>query len=132
MIQSVDSTDLAEAIHARAAAPVDVLLQVDSSGEETKFGLDPTELVAAARMIGQLDRIRIRGLMTIGPMTDDDTRIRHSFRLVRSQFEELRDMSIPNCAMEILSMGMSGDYEIAIEEGSNMIRVGTAIFGERS
>ena len=132
MIQSVDSYELADAINTRTDSPVEILLQVDSSGEETKYGLDPEVLVDNVRRICQLEKIHIRGLMTIGPLTDDETRIRHSFRLTRSLFEELRDMSLPNCEMEFLSMGMSGDYKIAIEEGSNMIRVGTVLFGERT
>jgi pyridoxal phosphate enzyme (YggS family) len=131
MIQSVDSHELAEAINVRADSPVEILLQVDTSGEETKFGLDPETLIGTAKRISALDKIHIRGLMTIGPLTDDETRIRHSFRLTRSLFEELRDMSLPNCEMEFLSMGMSADYKVAIVEGSNMIRVGTVIFGER-
>jgi pyridoxal phosphate enzyme (YggS family) len=132
MIQSVDSYELADAINTRTDPPVEIFLQVDSSGEETKYGLDPEMLVDEVRKISMLDKIHIRGLMTIGPLTDDETRIRHSFRLTRSLFEELRDMSLPNCEMKFLSMGMSGDYKIAIEEGSNMIRVGTVIFGERT
>ncbi|MCK4657788.1 MAG: YggS family pyridoxal phosphate-dependent enzyme [candidate division Zixibacteria bacterium] len=132
MIQSVDSYELADAINTRTDPPVEILLQVDSSGEETKFGLDPETLIDTAKRISMLDKIQIRGLMTIGPLTDDETRIMHSFKMTRSLFEELRDMSLPNCEMKFLSMGMSGDYRIAIEEGSNMIRVGTAIFGERT
>ncbi len=132
MIQSVDSYELAEAINTRTYSPVKILLQVDSSGEETKFGLDPDMLIDTAKRISMLDKIQMRGLMTIGPLTDDETRIRHSFRLTRSLFEELLDMSLPNCEMKFLSMGMSSDYRIAVEEGSNMIRVGTVIFGERT
>jgi pyridoxal phosphate enzyme (YggS family) len=132
LIQSVDSYELAEAINTRTDSPVEILLQVDSSGEETKFGLDPETLIDTAKKISMLDKMQLRGLMTIGPLTDDETRIRHIFRLTRSLFEELRDMTLPNCEMRFLSMGMSGDYRIAIEEGSNMIRVGTVIFGERT
>ncbi len=132
LVQSVDSYELAEAINTRTESPVEILLQVDSSGEETKFGLDPETLIDTAKRISMLDKIQMCGLMTIGPLTDDETRIRHSFKMTRSLFEELRDMSLPNCEMKFLSMGMSGDYKIAIDEGSNMIRVGTVIFGERT
>jgi pyridoxal phosphate enzyme (YggS family) len=131
MIQSVDSYSLAEAINARATSPVEVLLQVDSSGEETKYGFHPDEVEDAVGRISELGRLCVRGLMTIGPMTDDETRIRHSFRMTRTLYADLHDMGLPNCEMELLSMGMSNDYKIAIEEGSNMIRVGTAIFGAR-
>ena len=131
MIQSVDSCELAEAINARAAAPVDILLQVDSSGEETKFGFDPDELQDTATRIAHFEKIHILGLMTIGPLTDDKGAIRRSFMLTRSLFESLQDASIPNCEMKYLSMGMSDDYMIAVEEGSNMVRIGSAIFGGR-
>jgi len=131
IIQSVDSFELASAIDSRADSPIDIFLQVDSSGEETKFGFDPDRLIDLAKKISMLKKTRIRGLMTIGPLTEDETRIRHSFRLTRSLFEEMQAMSLTNCEMKFLSMGMSADYRAAIEEGSNMIRVGTAIFGER-
>ncbi len=131
MIQSIDSYELAAAIDARAGKPVEILLQVDSSGEETKFGIDPDDLRHVAEQIARLEKIRIKGLMTIGPLTDDRQRIRHSFRATRSLFDKLRDADIPNCDMKYLSMGMSGDYMIAVEEGSNMVRIGTALFGKR-
>jgi pyridoxal phosphate enzyme (YggS family) len=131
MIQSIDSYELAAAIDARAEKPVDILLQVDSSGEETKFGISPDDLTMIAERIARLEKLRIRGLMTIGPMTDDRQRIRHSFRATKSLFDRLNDARIPNCSMEFLSMGMSGDYMIAVEEGSNMVRIGTALFGKR-
>lgn len=131
MIQSVDSYELAAAINSKAEHPIDILLQVDSSGEETKFGISPDELTEIAERIAQLEKPRIKGLMTIGPMTDDRQRIRHSFRATKSLFDGLKDARIPNCSMEFLSMGMSGDYMIAVEEGSNMVRIGTALFGKR-
>ncbi len=131
MIQSIDSYELAAAIDARTEKPVDILLQVDSSGEETKFGISPDDLTMIAERIARLEKLRIKGLMTIGPMTDDRQRIRHSFRTTRSLFDGLKDARIPNCSMEYLSMGMSSDYMIAVEEGGNMVRIGTALFGKR-
>ncbi len=131
MIQSIDSYELATAIDRRAVAPVEVLLQVDSSGEETKYGFDPDDLACVVRRAGEFKNIRIRGLMTIGPLTDDETRIRHCFRMTRSLFEDLKSVDVPNSEMVYLSMGMSSDYRIAVEEGSNMVRVGTALFGGR-
>lgn len=131
MIHSVDSYELAEAINARAQSPMDILIQVNSSGEETKFGLDPEKVADIIKRIGGLQKIMVRGLMTIGPLTDDETQIRHSFRMTRSLFDDLKELDLPNCRMEYLSMGMSGDYGIAVEEGSNMVRIGTALFGRR-
>lgn len=131
MIQSVDSYELAEAIDARAQSPMDILIQVNSSGEETKFGLDPELVTDVSRRIGGLQKIMVRGLMTIGPLTDDETQIRHSFRMTRSLFDDLKELGLPNCEMKYLSMGMSGDYGIAVEEGSNMVRIGTGLFGKR-
>lgn len=132
MIQSVDSYELAQAISARATKPVDILLQVDSSGEETKFGIDPAEVVRMVEDVGKLSNLRVRGLMTIGPLTEDETRVRHSFKLTKALFDEVRDKHFANVDMEYLSMGMSGDYKIAVEEGSNMVRIGTSLFGSRT
>ena len=131
VIQSVDSLNLALEINQRATRPIDVLLQLNSSGEETKYGLTPDLLLETARRIAELDKIRITGIMTIGPLTDEIRQIRHSFKLTKHLFDELRDSNIPNADIRYLSMGMTSDYKLAIEEGSNMIRVGTAIFGER-
>ncbi len=131
LIQSVDSYDLSLAIDQRATHPVEVLLQVDSSGERTKFGIDPDRIVEVARRTASLERVRVMGLMTIGPLATDETIVRHSFRLTKSLFDSLSEESIPNCEMRYLSMGMSSDYMIAVEEGSNMVRIGTAIFGSR-
>jgi pyridoxal phosphate enzyme (YggS family) len=128
MIQSVDSYELAEAIDSRASESVEILLQVDSSGEETKFGIAPDDVLQVASDIAKLSNVRVRGLMTIGPLTEDETRIRHSFRLTKALYNELKETSED---IIYLSMGMSGDYRIAIEEGSNMIRVGTSLFGPR-
>jgi len=130
-IQSVDSLTLASEINKRADRIIDILLQVNSSGEETKYGMSPYALIDTARQIAKLDKIRIKGIMTIGPLTDDMSQTRHSFKLTKQIFDELRDADIPNTDIQYLSMGMTSDYRLAVEEGSNMIRIGTAIFGER-
>jgi len=133
-IQSVDREKLAEAISRRAAEAgkvIPVLVEVNVSGEESKAGVPPAGLTALLTRMAALEGIRVEGLMTIGPWTTDGDRIRESFRLLRGLFEERREKPIEGIAMEHLSMGMSGDFEMAIEEGATMVRVGTAIFGTR-
>ncbi len=132
LIHSVDSFHLAERIDEHAskdAPPVEVLLQVNTSGEPTKFGVQPEEARAIAERIHHLPSVRLRGLMTLGPLTEDEGAIRESFHLLRRLRDALRDLLAPDA---ILSMGMSGDFEIAIEEGATHVRVGTALFGPRA
>ncbi len=131
MIHSLDSIRLAETIqsHAEAGRRIDLLLQVNTSGEATKFGTSPDAAPELAAAVSALPALRLRGLMTLGPLTDDREAIRRSFRLLRELRDAIRG-SLPE--VELLSMGMSGDYEIAIEEGATHIRVGTAIFGPRA
>lgn len=131
MIQSVDSAHLAERIHDLVAegSRIEVLLQVNTSGEESKFGVAPRDLDALVTSLRRLDRLEVRGLMTLGPLTDDEEAIRSSFRTLRSLLPVVR-LRFPGAS--ILSMGMSGDFEIAIEEGATHIRVGTALFGPRA
>lgn len=133
LIHSLDRMDLAETIERQAAAKsiprVDCLIQINGSAESTKFGLNPEEAEKfAAWLTGGV--IRIRGLMTIGPLTEDPEKIRQCFKRVRLLRDDLK-RKFPAHDWETLSMGMSGDFETAIEEGSTMIRVGTAVFGER-
>ena len=130
LIHSVDSIRLAERIQEVApdGATVDVLLQVNTSGEATKFGIDPEGLAGLIAGVRSLPKLRIRGLMTLGPWTDDREAIRNSFRLLREESLKLQE-SYPEAT--VLSMGMSGDFEIAIEEGATHVRVGTALFGPR-
>ncbi len=133
LIHSLDSVDLAVEIDRQASARgiryVDCLIQVNSSGEETKHGF---ELDGVADLIPLMkkSRIRIRGLMTIGPLTEDQEKIRASFRAVRNLRDELQQ-KFSGYDWSILSMGMSGDYEIAIEEGATLLRIGSAVFGPR-
>ncbi len=130
MIHSVDSLHLVRKIH-ESLAPgrsIDLLLQVNTSGEESKFGVAPDDLAWLAASIRGLDRLRVLGLMTLGPLTDDEDAIRRSFRELRGLLPALRQ-SFPEA--DLLSMGMSGDFETAIEEGATHVRVGTALFGHR-
>jgi pyridoxal phosphate enzyme (YggS family) len=130
MIQSIDKKETAMEIEKRAEKPIDILIEINSSGEDTKSGIEPEGLFYLVEQLKSLTKVRIKGLMTIGPFTSDEKRIRQAFKVTRQKFEELaaaeKDEDI-----KYLSMGMSLDYRIAIEEGSNMVRVGTAIFGER-
>lgn len=134
LIHSLDSMKLANEISSRAQSinkEARVLLQVNTSAEESKFGLEPERVLGFAQQVATLPNLKVLGLMTIGPFTDDDTLIRRSFRDLRRLFQELKEASIPNIDMEILSMGMSADYEVALQEGANMLRIGTSIFGPR-
>ena len=131
LIHSVDSVKLAQAIEKAAAAKnqiVDCLVQVNTSGEASKFGVAPGEAEKLVEAV--FPHLKLKGLMTIGPLTDDATKTRASFRLLKELFEKIKKVSKPD--FTILSMGMSSDFEIAIEEGANLIRIGTAVFGARS
>ena len=110
----------------------DVLIEVNTSDEESKFGIKPTETITLIKAISELENIRIKGLMTISMFTHDEEIIRKSFITLRELFNEIKITEIPNVEMKYLSMGMTNDFEIAIEEGANIIRIGTAIFGARN
>jgi PLP dependent protein len=131
-VQSIDSLRAAEALDARCAErgrSIDILFELNTSGEQTKTGFAGREdLLACLAAVGNLQRLRPRGLMTVGPLTEDPRKIRESFALLRRLFEEIRG-SAPG--FDTLSMGMSSDFELAIEEGSTLVRVGTALFGPR-
>lgn len=134
MIQSVDSLRLAREISTRCEAAgrtIDILVEVKTSGEETKYGLDPAETVEAVHEMADLRGIRIVGLMTIGAFLDDPEGVRPCFRSLREIRDAIEEEVIPGVAMDHLSMGMTNDYEVAIEEGATIVRVGRAIFGER-
>lgn len=133
LIQSVDSEKLLLEIEKQAARlerPVRVLLEIHVAREETKHGFTPDECRALLDRVGSLPHTQIAGLMGMATLTDDEAEIRREFRTLRALFDELRG-NRPATPFDILSMGMSHDYQIAIEEGSTMIRVGTHIFGER-
>jgi len=131
LIHSVDSFRLAEEISRLAAAQgrtMDVLVQVNTSGEVSKFGLDPQQTVPFLESLAPLSGLRVQGLMTIGAFLPDPEAVRPCFRQLRELFERAGDLHLPNVRMRYLSMGMSNDYPVAIAEGANLIRVGTAIF----
>ena len=131
MIQSVDSSNLAIAIDKRARHKIPVLVEVNTSGEVTKFGLKPEASFTLFEEILNLKNLYLRGLMTIGPglAVENPEASRRSFRILFHLREELKKKF--SIELPILSMGMSSDFEIAIEEGGNMLRIGTLIFGPR-
>jgi pyridoxal phosphate enzyme (YggS family) len=126
---------LAEELQKRAYAAkhiVDVLVQVNISGEESKAGIPPAELLPFLRKVSQYTNIRVKGLMTIAPAADDPEDVRWVFRDLKKIAVDIQMENIDNIAMHYLSMGMSNDFETAIEEGANIVRVGSSIFGQRS
>jgi pyridoxal phosphate enzyme (YggS family) len=133
LIHSVDSTRLAEALERSAAARERIqplLLEVNVSGEASKEGISPTELLALAEKALRMPHLRVQGLMTVAPYTTQPEEVRPVFRRLR----ELRDMlweRFPQGSWDMLSMGMSNDFQVAIEEGATLVRIGRAIFGER-
>ena len=134
MIQSVDSLELAREIDKRCAQvgkTMDVLIEVNTSGEETKFGVEPESTLDLVGAISQLSSIRVKGLMTIGAFTENESVVKKCFATLRQLADDIRNAQIKGVEMQLLSMGMSSDYIWAIEEGSNMLRIGTAIFGPR-
>ena len=133
-VQSIDKAETAEALDARCeerGRTMDILLELNTSGEPTKSGfLSRGALLAGLETIGKLPHLRVRGLMTVGPLSDDTREIRSSFGALRSAFEEIRaGGGLP--FFDTLSMGMSSDFEIAVDEGATLVRVGTALFGRR-
>ena len=133
-IQSVDTVDIAEKLEQRLAQEnrsLDILIQVNTSSEESKFGCAPEQADALIRAAAALPHLRIKGLMTIGLFSGDEKKVRECFRCLKQIQTRIREAAIPDVSMDILSMGMSGDLEIAIEEGATLVRVGTAVFGER-
>jgi pyridoxal phosphate enzyme (YggS family) len=134
MIQAVDSLKLARELDKRggeAGRSVDVMVEVNTSGEESKYGVPPDGALDLVGEISELPNVRLRGLMTIGAFTDDESVVRRCFGTLRGLAERVSRAGIPGAEMRYLSMGMTSDFEPAIEEGSNMVRIGTAIFGPR-
>lgn len=134
LIHSVDSYRLAKQINEEAKKinkVVDILIEVNIAEEETKFGVKSSELLDLIVLMSSMENIRIRGLMTIAPFVDDPEENRIHFRNLKQLSVDIKSKSIDNVSMNILSMGMTNDYEIAIEEGATHVRVGTGIFGER-
>ncbi|MBQ7614633.1 MAG: YggS family pyridoxal phosphate-dependent enzyme [Butyrivibrio sp.] len=134
MIHSVDNKKLADEIEKQFTKndeKIDVLIEVNMAHEETKFGLSPDDALDFVKEISGLPHLNIRGLMTIAPYTEDPESNRVYFKGLRQLMEKINSMNIPGVKMDTLSMGMTGDYQIAIEEGATFVRVGTGIFGER-
>ncbi|MFC5044291.1 YggS family pyridoxal phosphate-dependent enzyme [Aquimarina hainanensis] len=133
-IESVDRISLAQKLHNRLALDnktLDIFVQVNTSGEKSKFGVSPENAIPLLKEISQFETLNIKGLMTIGLLSTKSEEVRKCFKTLKTIQEQVNASAIPNIKIEELSMGMSGDLEIAIEEGATIIRVGTAIFGER-
>ena len=134
MIHSVDSVYLAREIQTQAKKldrTIEILIQVNTSGEESKFGLEPEATIGAIEEVSTLPNLKIKGLMTIGAFLPNPEDVRPCFKLLHDLKDRVNERGITSVEIGTLSMGMTNDYEIAIEEGSTMVRVGTAIFGER-
>ena len=135
LIHSVDSMRLAETISeegVKKGVTVPVLIEVNVAGEESKFGVTLEETEGLVREIAKLPSIQIKGLMTIAPYVEDPEENRVHFSRLKQLSVDIKDKNIDNVSMDVLSMGMTGDYQVAIEEGATMVRVGTGIFGERN
>ena len=135
LIQSIDSYKLASRLSKLCEKfnhNCNILLEVNTSGEKSKYGFQPLEFIPEFEKIITLPYLNIQGLMTVGPLTDNEIQIRKAFSNLREIFDKLKGYESDNVKMRYLSMGMTGDFEIAIEEGSNMVRIGRAIFGSRA
>lgn len=134
-IHSVESIRLAETIEKEAAKHnriIDVLVEVNVAGEDSKFGLAPEEVPAFVEEIAKFPHIRVKGLMTIAPFVENPEENRPIFKVLQELSVDITAKNIDNVIMNVLSMGMTNDYQVAIEEGATMVRVGTGIFGERN
>ena len=134
MLHSVDSVHLAEKIEKEAAKRelvMDVLLEVNAAREESKYGFFLEEVIPALEIIGKYPHLKVRGLMTIAPNVENAEENRIHFKNLYQLYVDIKSKNIDNGTMSALSMGMTGDYEVAVEEGATMIRVGTGIFGSR-
>ncbi len=135
LIHSLDSLRLAEEINKRAEKEnidMDVLIEVNISGDEAKHGIPPDEAESLALAVSKLPRVRVKGLMTVAPFVEDAEENRGYFRAMKKLFVDIQAKNYDNIDMKYLSMGMTNDYIIAIEEGANIVRIGTGIFGERN
>lgn len=135
LIHGVDSLRLAEEISKEASrqkTDVDILIEVNCAQEDTKFGVSPDEAPGLVEQIAVLPGVHIKGLMTIAPFVENPEENRKYFRQLRQLAVDIRRKNVDNVSMDVLSMGMTNDYEIAVEEGSTFVRVGTGIFGTRT
>ena len=135
MIHSVDSLRLAEEISKQAQKHnlvMPILVELNIGDEDTKFGASSSDAISLVKEISALPNIQIKGLMTVAPFVSNPEENRHYFNAMKHLSVDIIKENIDNVCMDILSMGMTGDYEVAIEEGATMVRVGTGIFGERN
>ena len=135
LIHSVDNVRLAEELQKRAEKinrDIDILVEVHTTDEATKYGVPPEQTVELVKAISAFPRVRVQGLMTMGPFSDDPNDSRQSFRTVAELKKQIEREGIPGVSMRHVSMGMTHDFEVAIEEGATIVRIGTAIFGERN
>ncbi len=135
LIHSVDNDHLAGELQKRAEKTgglIDILVEVRTTGEATKHGIPPEGTVDLVKRIAKFDRVRVQGLMTMGPFSDDPNDSRPSFRQLAALRDRILSEGIENISMRHISIGMSHDFEVAIEEGSTIVRIGTSIFGERT
>lgn len=135
VIQSVDSLRLAEALQHQAelaSQKVEIFIEINTSGEVSKFGVPPAEALTLAKNVAALSNLHLTGLMTIGALTNEPAVTRRCFRRLRELQDEINAAKLPGVNIRHLSMGMTDDFELAIEEGSTLVRVGRAIFGARS
>ncbi|MDF2569779.1 MAG: Pyridoxal phosphate homeostasis protein [Sporomusa sp.] len=134
LIHSVDSDRLAieiDKVASKLGKRQDVLLQVNIADEESKFGVEVGQVLKMANMISQLEHVRLCGLMTIAPFSENPEAVRPVFKELYQLFSELKGLKLANTEINWLSMGMTNDYMVAIEEGANLVRIGTGIFGSR-
>lgn len=135
LIHSLDRFSLADEINTRMSAcgrAMDVLIQVNVAEEDTKFGMKSAETAEFVDAVSRLPGLKVRGLMTIGPFVSDAEKIRPVFRKLRLLAEEIKTIGFPGVEMKHLSMGMSNDYMVAVEEGATLVRIGSSIFGQRN
>lgn len=135
LIHSVESLDLAGEIDKRAKQNgiiQRILIEVNVSGEESKFGIKPEEVISFVDEASKFQNVKIEGLMTVAPFDAEEEELRRIFRELKNLSLQVKDCGFDNVSMDELSMGMTGDFEIAIEEGATMVRVGTGIFGKRN
>lgn len=135
MIHSLDSLSLAAEIDKRAKKAgriIDVLIQVNIAGEDTKFGISPEKTIPFIESVLKYENLKVKGLMTIAPFVEEEVVLRRTFSGLYELGERVKGNSYKEIDLQYLSMGMTNDFEIAIEEGSNMVRVGTGIFGKRN
>ncbi len=135
MVQSIDRLKIARRLNKelkKRGETLDVLIQVNVSGEDSKYGINPDDAPSFVKEVAKFPHLNVKGLMTIGLFSNDWPKVRKGFKLLRELRDEIQSLEIENVSMEHLSMGMTNDFELAIEEGATMIRVGRLIFGERT